>query len=165
MGLIPGLGRSPGGGNGNPLQRSCLEYPMDRGAWWAEVHRVTKSRTQLSTHTLQSLQRHKTNLYDTQHVQLFYFNTCREINDNTSFPKSKGVCGGVLLEYLIVFMLLKDCLKNTFQEQKVSISEKKIWEILIIFMSQFPPIFCCPQSFWYCSSNTRIFHDIYLSSS
>ena len=44
-GLIPGLGRSPGGGHGNPLQYSCLEYPMDRGAWWATVHGVTKSQT------------------------------------------------------------------------------------------------------------------------
>ena len=42
-GLIPGLGRSPGEGNGNPLQSSCLENPMDRGAWWATVHEVTKS--------------------------------------------------------------------------------------------------------------------------
>ena len=39
-GLIPGLGRSPRGGHGNPLQYSCLENPMDRGAWWATVHRV-----------------------------------------------------------------------------------------------------------------------------
>ena len=45
---IPGSGRSPGGGNGNPLQYSCLEHPMDRGAWWAKVHGVTKSQTQLS---------------------------------------------------------------------------------------------------------------------
>ena len=44
-GLIPGLGRSPGGGHGNPLQYSCLEKPMDRGAWWATDHRVTKSWT------------------------------------------------------------------------------------------------------------------------
>ena len=44
---IPGLGRSPGGGNGNPRQYTCLENPMDRGAWWAKVHGVTKSRTQL----------------------------------------------------------------------------------------------------------------------
>ena len=41
---IPGLGRSPGGGNDNPLQYSCLESPMDGGAWWATVHRVAKSR-------------------------------------------------------------------------------------------------------------------------
>ena len=45
-GSIPGLGSSPGGGHGNPLQYSCLENPMDRGAWWATVHRVAKSRTQ-----------------------------------------------------------------------------------------------------------------------
>ena len=42
MGLIPGLGRSPGKGNGNPLQYSCLENPMDRGAWWAAVHGAAK---------------------------------------------------------------------------------------------------------------------------
>ena len=42
---VPGLGRSPGGRNGNPLKYSCLENPMDRGAWWATVHRVAKSRT------------------------------------------------------------------------------------------------------------------------
>ena len=46
-GSIPGLGRSPGEGNGNPLQYSCLENPMDRGAWWATVHGVTKSWTWL----------------------------------------------------------------------------------------------------------------------
>ena len=43
MDSIPGSGRSPGGRNGNPLQYSCLENPMDRGAWWATVHGVTKS--------------------------------------------------------------------------------------------------------------------------
>ena len=47
MGLVPGLERSPGGGHGNPLQYSCLESPMDRGAWWATVHRVTTSQTRL----------------------------------------------------------------------------------------------------------------------
>ena len=45
LGLIPGLGRSPGGGHGNPLQYSCLENSMDRGAWRATVHGVAKSRT------------------------------------------------------------------------------------------------------------------------
>ena len=45
MGLIPGSGRSPGGGHGNPLQYSCLENPMDRGAWQAAVHEVAKSQT------------------------------------------------------------------------------------------------------------------------
>ena len=50
-GSIPRLGRSPGGGHGNPLQYSCLENPMDRGAWWAMVHGVTNSWTRLSNWT------------------------------------------------------------------------------------------------------------------
>ena len=48
LGLIPGLGRSPGGGHGNPLQCSYLENPMDRGAWWTTLHVVAESQTQLS---------------------------------------------------------------------------------------------------------------------
>ena len=58
MGLTPGLGRSPGGGYGTLLQYSCLQNPMDRGAWWATVHRVTQSWTQLkqlNTHVHSSL--------------------------------------------------------------------------------------------------------------
>ena len=54
LGLIPGSGRFPGEGNDNPLQYSCLENPMDRGAWWASGHGIAKSQTQLSdshTHT------------------------------------------------------------------------------------------------------------------
>ena len=51
-GSIPGSGRSPGEANGNPLQYSCLENPMDRGAWWATVHRVTKSWTQLKRYSV-----------------------------------------------------------------------------------------------------------------
>ena len=46
-GSIPGLERSPGGGNGNPLQYSCLENPMDRGVWWATIYKVAKSQIQL----------------------------------------------------------------------------------------------------------------------
>ena len=53
--LIPRLGRSPGEGNGYPPQYSCLEIPMDRGAWWATVHGVRKSQTQLSNFTLASV--------------------------------------------------------------------------------------------------------------
>ena len=45
LSLIPGSGRSPGEGNGNPLQYSCLESSMDKGAWWATVHGVAKSQT------------------------------------------------------------------------------------------------------------------------
>ena len=46
-GSIPGLGRSAGGGNGSPLQCSCLEHPMDAGAWWAAVYGIAQSQTQL----------------------------------------------------------------------------------------------------------------------
>ena len=48
LGSIPGLGRPLGGGHGNALQYSCLENPMDRGAWWDTVHGVTKNQTQQS---------------------------------------------------------------------------------------------------------------------
>ena len=48
---IPGSGRFPGGGNGKPLQYSCLGNPMDRGAWWATIHGVAKSRTGLTDFT------------------------------------------------------------------------------------------------------------------
>ena len=51
LGSIPGSGTSPGEGNGNPLQYSCLENPMDRGAWYATVHGVAKSQTRLSDFT------------------------------------------------------------------------------------------------------------------
>ena len=51
LGSIPGSGSSPGEGNGNPLQDSCLENPKDGGAWWATVHGVAKSRTRLNNFT------------------------------------------------------------------------------------------------------------------
>ena len=51
VGSIPGLGRPPGGGNGNPLQCSCLNNSMDRAAWQVAVHGVTKRQTQPSMHT------------------------------------------------------------------------------------------------------------------
>ena len=51
VGSVPGSGRSPGEGNGNVLQYSCLENPMDGGAWWATVHGVAKNWTQLSDFT------------------------------------------------------------------------------------------------------------------
>ena len=52
VGSIPGSDRSPRGGNGNPLQYSCLKNPTDRGAWWAMVHRVAKNWIELSMHVL-----------------------------------------------------------------------------------------------------------------
>ena len=55
LGSVPRSGRSPGEGSGNPLQYSCLENPMDGGAWWATVHGVTKSWTRLRTERLRFL--------------------------------------------------------------------------------------------------------------
>ena len=55
LGLIPGLGRSPGEGHGNPLQYPAWRIPMDRGAWWATVHRVAKSQTTEQLSTAQNL--------------------------------------------------------------------------------------------------------------
>ena len=76
QGSIPGLGRSPGEGNGNPLQYYCLENPMDRGAWQATAHGVTKSRTRLSdltftfTHTLEELKLFFSTNFDSYMEQL-----------------------------------------------------------------------------------------------
>ena len=69
LGSIPGLGRCPGEGNGNPLQYSCLENPMDGGAWWATVHGVANSRTQLSDFTFTLKQSNHTNVIKI----LFYY--------------------------------------------------------------------------------------------
>ena len=76
LGSIPGLGRSPGEGNGNPLQYYCLENPMDREAWQATGHEVTKSWTRLSdltftfTHTLEELKLFFSTNFDSYMEQL-----------------------------------------------------------------------------------------------
>ena len=68
---IPGWGRSPGEGNGNPLQYSCLENPMDRGAWWVTVHRITKSQTLLGTFLLVSFFFFRMEIFNTEHKLIF----------------------------------------------------------------------------------------------
>ena len=83
LGSIPGSGRSPGEGNGNPVQYSCLENPMDGGAWWATVHGVAKSRTRLSdfTFTFTKNKREKNQINKSR-------NENREITtDNTEIQK------------------------------------------------------------------------------
>ena len=75
-GSIPGLGRSPGEGNGNTLQYSCVENPIDRGAWGVAVHRVTKSQTrleQLSTHTLCVEPHRRETGWDSSKVVVLFF--------------------------------------------------------------------------------------------
>ena len=72
VGLIPGSGRSPGGGHGNPLKYSCLENPMDRGAWGATVHGVTKESDMTATeHT------HMTSTEKESFAQLYLEGWCR----------------------------------------------------------------------------------------
>ena len=73
-GLIPGSEIFPGGGNGNPLQYSCLQNPMDRGAWWATVHWVAKSWTQLSEFTFTFLILHAHSITALQINILIYLN-------------------------------------------------------------------------------------------
>ena len=81
VGLIPGLGRSPGGGHGNPLQCPCLENPMDRGAWRATVHRVVKSQTEMTylahtedLHVLQAAQS-----LNSIFAQVLFLRTCSQL--------------------------------------------------------------------------------------
>ena len=82
-GLIPGPGRVPGGGHGNPLQYSCLEKPMDRGAWWATVRRVTKSQTWLKRLSMQASKEYFVFILDTvlYDISLFYMHNQKE-NEN-----------------------------------------------------------------------------------
>ena len=71
-GLIPGLGRSPGEGNGNPLQYSCLENPIDGGAWWAAVHGVAKSWTRLSYICMHSFKKNSRFLFEKSKIHCKY---------------------------------------------------------------------------------------------
>ena len=80
-GSITGLGRSPGGGLGNPLQYSCLENPMDRGAWWPTVHGVTDSWTQLKQLSMYMqyiyiyIYTHTHNTYKTYIYNIYIYNS------------------------------------------------------------------------------------------
>ena len=73
LALIPGWGKSPGEGNGNPLQYSCRGNPMDRGTWWATIHGVAKSRTRLSDFTSLWL------INDTKTAEVDWF--CEDLQD------------------------------------------------------------------------------------
>ena len=72
-GLIPGSGRSPGGGHGNPLQYSCLENTMGREAWWSTVHRVTKSWTQLKQLSMHACIQRDNYLFKNEEREFFNF--------------------------------------------------------------------------------------------
>ena len=78
-GLIPGSGRSPGGGQGNPLQYSCLENPMDRGAWWTTVHGVAKSQTQLKRLSTRMVSLQTVNVHLWSDLTIFFFLDSRRL--------------------------------------------------------------------------------------
>ena len=93
MGLIPGLGRSPGEGHGNPPQYSCPENPMDRGAWWATVHEVGHDWTTMHS----TAQKHNI-------VKQPYFNKIHLKDKNSSPSKNFASCPGGLLG--VTFILI-----------------------------------------------------------
>ena len=83
LGSIPGLGRFPGGGHGNPLQESCLENPMDREAWRVTVYRVTKSQTWLKQPSAHTAQHKYVNL--TFHYRHIYASECTQCKYSVFF--------------------------------------------------------------------------------
>ena len=89
--LFPVSERSPGGGHGNPLQYSCLENPMDRGAWLATVYGVTKSQTQLSNCAHTCMDNH--NLYNLRGIPDISNCILKEIVFMSAFPKECKECG------------------------------------------------------------------------
>ena len=82
MGSVPGSGRPPGEGNGNPLQYSCLGNPMDGGAWWATVHGLTKSWTWLSNWAAIS---------NLNSLEMNYLHVSRQKRTHRFFPESRKV--------------------------------------------------------------------------
>ena len=112
VGSIPGSRRSPGEGNGNPLQYSCLENFMDRGAWWAIVRGVVKSRTQLSTCT---------------HTEIIAYSVAPDKSDNQMVNGCSNTGGG---QITLVFE------PREFSElifmQSVSVADMKLMMIFII---------------------------------
>ena len=85
---IPGLGRSSGGGHGNPLQYSCLENPMDRGARWATVHGVTKSQTWLRYWALLAMY-HELQTFSLSHKKEWNCVICRDVNEPRGCHKNE----------------------------------------------------------------------------
>ena len=93
VGLIPGLGRSPGERHSNPLQYFCLESPMDRGAWWVIVHRVTKSQTWLKW-----LHTHKNNCL----LIITYFSFIKA--SNSIYPRERIRLVEITLHQILLFI-------------------------------------------------------------
>ena len=107
LGLIPGSGRSPREGNGNPLQYSCLENPMVRGTWRAIVHKVAKNQTRLKQ---LSLQAHTAVWYQEKSEQCEIF--CRSVNEGYQVKLESYSVREKLCCFLIWFLLYSTCTKQ-----------------------------------------------------
>ena len=124
LGSIPGLERSPEEGNGNPLQYSCLENPMDGGVWWATVHWVTKSRTQLSYFTftffilILKMEEKKQQFW---HIMLDYVKKGK----NTTDTKKKS-----FVQSMEKVLWLSECVKSVLHVSKIS-----CWRFLCVWCS------------------------------
>ena len=90
-GSIPQSGRSPGEGHGNPLQYSCLENSMERGAWGAVVHGVTKSQTWLNNCCRSQYLRNQASHSESWRTQVYYASRPRGVNTPSSEPRTKGL--------------------------------------------------------------------------
>ena len=173
LGSIPGSGRSPGEGNGNPLQYSCLENPMDGGAWWATVHGITKSRTWLSDftftftfHFLQCL----------QHLLVFLFPTACSFSDSPCWLLPFWTLNvGVLqaqplasLDSLEVVQSNYIALIAIFMHVIPKFMSVQATSFYFIFRTLFPsPNFLCPKPFpsqWCCTpSDLGVISDFLLT--
>ena len=116
--LIPGLGKSPGGGNGNPRQYSCLENPMDRGAWWVTIHEVA-NWTWLSTHTP---------------LYIFTFNTvlCFHVLSRHTLHPVISISGKASLVMVQLFFLLESLISPSLLKDSFA------WSSFLGWHSSFP---------------------------
>ena len=111
MGSIPELGRSPGRGHGNPLQYSCLENPMNRGAWLATVHRLTKSQTRLK--------------WLSMHIRIYNVYLTKTFRWGSNWDELvlrhviRGQCSPFLSTYSIILAREK-CLETVTKEKEVT---------------------------------------------
>ena len=128
LGSIPGLGRSPGEGNGNPLQCSCLESPMNRGAWCTTVHGAAKSQTQLSNGTTTTTNlfylRGKAGIMRDHFVYLLLLRKISNINRNSKNSKVNshvpiihfsGCQVGHLISSVFLTLSYPDCLETNLR--------------------------------------------------
>ena len=149
VGLVPGSGWSPGGGNGSPLQYSCLENPMDWGAWWAAVYRVAKSQTWLKRLNTQGFvtaflprSKHLLNFIaaGSQHQQWFWSPRKENATVSTFFPsichEGMGLDAMILVFWMLSFKPTFSLCSYTFIKRLFSSSSLSASRMVIICISE-----------------------------